>query len=541
MSSAEGSSGCMSCFPSTNLGAAPLASTGTFSECRVKNSLMRSKWLTLLEIDMAKLSQVCSYSAPMVSELAVITFRNGALWPFVVLGISLLFVITAISVLRIHAFLALIAAALLAGILSSRLPEETGTSAVQHCVRAVELTTSEFGRTAGAIGIAIGLACVIAVCLMESGAADKVVRRFLAVFGENQASLALVVSTYVLSIPIFFDTMFLLMLPLAMTLAMRTKKDYLLYVLSICAGGVVTHSLIVPHPGPMAMVDNLKIDVGFSVIAGLVVGVVPVFGGWMVARRLNKSLDLQLRETPGFPWKDLQKSIQRPESELPGFFIAILPVILPIVLIGAASVVKILADPGSSWQIMEFIGNKNIALLIGAALAVVIMARVKNMSLRQIGDLMDPPLQTAGICILITSAGGAFGLMLKDAGVGDAIQGMAKDHQMNLVVLSYAIALVLRIAQGSATVAMLATSSMIFPMIASGHLPYHPIYIFLSIGFGAMGISWMNDSGFWIVSKLTGFSERETLSSWTVLLAAISVIGFVTTLLLSFVLPLTKL
>ncbi len=474
----------------------------------------------------------------MFSELAVTPLEHGALWPFVVLIVSLVFVITAISVLRIHAFLALIAAALIAGILSSRLPDETGHSVVEHCVRAVELTTTEFGRTAGAIGIAIGLACVIAVCLMESGAADKVVRRFLAVFGENQASLALLLSTYVLSIPIFFDTMFLLMLPLAMTLALRTGKDYLLYVLAICAGGVVTHSMIVPHPGPMAMVDNLKIDVGFSVVAGLLVGIVPAFGGWLVARRLNKRLNFQLRETPGFPWKDLHKSIARPESELPGFIPSILPVILPILLIGGASLVKVIAPLNSPWHFMEFIGNKNIALLVGAVIAVIVLARFKKMSLRQIGELLDPPLQTAGVVILITSAGGAFGLMLKNAGVGDAIQFMTKDHHINLVVLSYAIALVLRIAQGSATVAMLATSSMIYPIMTASPLPYHPIYLFLSIGFGAMGVSWMNDSGFWVVSKLTGFTERETLSSWSVLLAAISVIGFVTTFVFSLLLPL---
>ncbi|MGZ4974842.1 MAG: GntP family permease, partial [Limisphaerales bacterium] len=234
----------------------------------------------------------------------------------------------------------------------------------------------------------------------------------------------------------------------------------------------------------------------------------------------------------------LHKSIERPESELPGFIPSILPVILPIVLIGGASLVKVIAPLNSPWRFMEFVGNKNIALLIGAAISVIVLARFKKMSLRQIGDLLDPPLQTAGVVILITSAGGAFGLMLKNAGVGDAIQFMAKDHHVNLVVLSYAIALVLRIAQGSATVAMLATSSMIYPIMTASSLPYHPIYLFLSIGFGAMGVSWMNDSGFWVVSKLTGFTERETLASWTVLLAAISIIGFATTFVFSLLLPL---
>lgn len=462
-----------------------------------------------------------------------------SMWPFVVLLVSLVFVIVSISYLRVHAFLALIAAAILAGVLAEHLPDD-GNTVAQHCVRAVELTTSEFGRVAAAVGIAIALACVIAVCVMESGAADKVVRRFLAIFGERNAGVALLVSTYVLSIPIFFDTMFLLMLPLAMTLAMRTGKDYLLYVLAICCGGVITHSMTVPHPGPMAMVDNLKVDVGLSIFAGLAVGVVPAAGGWFVSKWLNRKLRYELRETPGFPWKDLQRTIEKPESELPGFFISILPVLLPIVLIGGASAAKVATAHNalSALSMMEFIGNKNVALLVGAAAAVIILARVKKLNLRQIAELLDPPLQTSGAAILITSAGGAFGLMLKDAGVGDVIQSLAKDHHVNLIVLSYAIALVIRIAQGSATIAMLTTTAIVYPLMADGSLPFHPIYIFLSTGFGAMGVSWMNDSGFWIVSKLTGFTERETLASWTVLLAAISLIGFVTTLALSIVLPL---
>jgi gluconate:H+ symporter, GntP family len=258
---------------------------------------------------------------------------------------------------------------------------------------------------------------------------------------------------------------------------------------------------------------------------------------WLVARRLNRSLKLDLRETTGFPLQDLHKSIGRPESDLPGFLASIAPVVMPIILITGASVTKVLVgNTDSAWSMMEFFGNKNVALLIGAVIGAIVLVRARRLKLQQIGSLLEPSLQTAGVAILITSAGGAFGLMLKNAGVGEAIQFVAKDHHLNLVVLSFAIAAVLRIAQGSATVAMLATSSIIYPLMAS--LAYHPIYIFLSIGFGAMSVSWMNDSGFWIVSKLTGFTERETLASWTVLLVAISLIGFVTTLLLSVVLPL---
>src|SRR5882762_658241 len=190
-------------------------------------------------------------------------------WPFAVLGMSVALIILLITVLRVHAFMALILAAMAAGLLARTLPGEPEKS---HWVQAVELTASEFGVTAGKIGIVIALASVIGMCLMESGAADKVVRRFLALFGEKRAGVAILASSYFLSIPIFFDTFFMLLLPLARAMRVRTGKDYLLYVMAICCGGTVTHSLLAPHPGPLAMAETLKIDLGITIIAGIIVG-----------------------------------------------------------------------------------------------------------------------------------------------------------------------------------------------------------------------------------------------------------------------------
>jgi GntP family gluconate:H+ symporter len=506
---------------------------------------------------------------------------GSVLWPFVVLLVSIAFVVIAISYFRIHAFLALILAALLAGVLAQRLPggyprgsteserallkaaaDRKGEKLKSHWTRAIELTTEEFGRTAGNIAISIGLASIIGLCLLESGAADKVVRRFLAAFGEKKAGFALLTSTYLLSVPIFFDTMFMLMAPLAKALQLRTGKDYMLYVLCICAGGVVTHSMTVPHPGPLAMVDNLKVDVGLSIFAGFVVGIIPALGGYWVAKWINRRLQVPVRDTPGSSAAELNQIVQKPESQLPGFFMSLVPVVLPIVLISIASltvVIQASATEGRQWassiitlfggpvgfgqfsQIAEFIGNKNVALMVGAVAALILVARQKGYTLGQLEPLIGPPLETAGIIILITSAGGAFGLMLKNAGMADAIKTVASGFDLNLLVLSYAVALVIRIAQGSATVAMLTTSAMIYPMIdpAAGGTapPYHPIYLFLVIGFAAMGVSWMNDSGFWVVSRLGGLTERETLRSWTVLLTAISFIGFCTTMILATLLP----
>lgn len=484
-------------------------------------------------------------------------------WPFVVLAISVVFIIVAITKLRLHAFIALIFAAFLAGFLTegftpdqiNRIPAAMRADAKANSwVAAVELTAIEFGGAAGTIAISIGLASIIGLCLMESGAADKVVRRFLAFFGEKRAGIALLASTYILSIPIFFDTMFMLMVPLAKALRLRTGKDYLLYLMCICIGGVVTHSLTVPHPGPLAMVDNLRLDPGLSLLWGIGAGIVPCVAGFFVARWINGRFAVPLRETPGASLTELQGISQKSEEQLPSFFWSIIPVILPIFLISLASFCKFAKDSpalisslggaesfAGFAKIAFFIGNKNIALLIGTFIALTVLARQRRFTLLQIENLLGAPLETAGIIILITAAGGAFGGMLRNAGVGEAIKAASQGHAVNLLVLAWLVAFVLRIAQGSATVAMLTTSAILWPMMdpaTNAALPFHSMYVFLSVGFGAFGCSWMNDSGFWVVSRLSGMTERETLRSWTVMLTVVSVFGLLLTLLCSKLAPL---
>jgi gluconate:H+ symporter, GntP family len=493
-------------------------------------------------------------------------------WPFVVLIVSVSLIIYLITKLRMHAFIALILAAFTAGFLTLNFKPEALNSIpaslrddakANSWVAAVELSSIEFGKAAGSIAISIGLASIIGLCLMESGAADKVVRRFLAAFGVKRAGLALLASTYVLSIPIFFDTMFMLMVPLAKALRLRTGRDYMLYLMCICMGGVVTHSLTVPHPGPLAMVDNLRVDPGLSLLVGIAAGILPCLFGYFVAQRLNRRVEIPLRETPGTTLDELKGISDKPESELPSFFWSIIPVILPILLITAASFFKMVKGTSAQdWfgstanfegfaKIAYFIGNKNIALSIGTIIALWVLARQRNFGLAKIETLIGPPLETAGVIILITAAGGAFGGMLRNAGVGDAIGAVAKTYSIHLLLLGWLTAAIIRIAQGSATVAMLTTSAIMWDMINPGNVPtgqitaamgtqlgFHPMYLFLSIGFGAFCCSWMNDSGFWVVSRLSGMTEKETLKSWTTMLTVTSVMGLIQVFVLAKLLPL---
>lgn len=460
-------------------------------------------------------------------------------WPFAVLALCVGTIIVLIAKVRLHPFLALVGVAILAGLLApvGSLPGEPQKS---HWIQAVELTAAGLGEVCGKIGIVIALASIIGVCVMESGAADKVVRRCLALFGERRAGLALLVGGYVLGLSIFFDTFFMLLIPLARALRLRTGKDYTLFVLAICCAGAVTHSVVAPHPGPLAMAELLKVDLGWSILVGSFACLLPVAVGWQVAKWLNRRGDVPLRETPGLPLTELQTITSKPESELPSFAAAVLPVLLPIVLISSSSFLAAFGGEkllGPAWALVEFIGNRNVSLLIGAVLAIILVVRQRRLDMGKLGALLGPALETAGVIILITSAGGAFGGMLRHAGVGEAIHQAASGHNVNLILLAWTVAVVLKFAQGSGTVSVLTTAAMMVGLTQGANLPYHPMYLFLAIGFGALGLSWMNDSGFWVIGRLSGFTERETLRTWTVVAIVMSFAGLLETLLLAAVLP----
>jgi len=456
-------------------------------------------------------------------------------WPFAILLISVTLLVVLIAVVRVHPFLALIIAGITAGVLTpvGSLPGGEGTN---HFVHSVELTALELGKTAGSVAIIIGLAAIIGMCLAQSGAADKVVRRFLAVFGEKRSGIAILVASYILSMPIFFDTFFMLLLPIARALALRTRRNYVLYILAICSGGVITHALMVPHPGPLAMAEIMSIDVGQTIIAAFFIGLIPLAASWPLVKYLDRKYEMSV---PGN--QQDTEVMDRPERELPPFAFAILPVILPILLISAASTVAAMqgfkVDYPGLYATIEFMGNRNVALLIGAVISIFLVMYQQKITFSRVSELIGPPFETAGVIILITSAGGAFGLMLRNAGVGEAIRAAADGREMNLILLAWVVSSVLRVAQGSTTVALLTTAAMVQPMMVGNALPYHPVYVFAAIGFGGMILSWMNDSGFWVIGRLSGFTEKQTFRTWTVLLTFNSVVGLLACLILSKLLP----
>ena len=470
----------------------------------------------------------------------------GEFYPFLVMCVGVAFVVVTIISFRVHAFLALIVAAFIVGLLSAGWP-----GGPENAVAAIELSVTEFGNMVANIGVVIAMASIIGKCLMDSGAADVITRRFLKLLGVERAPLALLGSGYVLSMPVFFDTVFYLLIPLAKAFRLRTGGQYLFYVMSICAGGILTHALVAPTPGPLIMASSLHINLGTTIIAGIAFSILPaILVGHYYARWLSRRYPIPLRPTPDLRIAELEQQMSRPDDALPSFWLSLLPIVLPVLMIAASTVADTMdassrgaggaGIDASMLQVFAFIGNRNVAMLVSALIALLVLVRQSHEGIGKAMGSLEPAIASAGIIILITSAGGAFGAMIRHAGVGDVIQAQVGSSASGtvLLLLAFGIAAVMKTAQGSSTVAMITTSAIMFGVIDGLALPYHAVYIFLAIGFGSMLISWMNDSGFWVVCKMSGFTETETLKTWTMMMAVTGLIGLVEVLVVSAFLPL---
>ncbi len=442
--------------------------------------------------------------------------------PFGIVALSVVIVVVAIGVFRLHPFYALTLSAVAVALLSAA----RGTDP-HRFVDAVESVAAEAGAVAGHLGFTIAMAAVIGLCMLESGAADKIIRRLVAAVGEERAAVALLVSAFILAAPVFFDTVMMLLLPLARALSLRTGKNYLLNALVICAGAAISNGTVPPAPGPLFAAESLKLELGVVMVAGLAFGVIPLMTALLAARWFNRRMEVPVRATPGSTLESLAAVAQCPESTLPPLWLAVCPVAVPMALIAGASFADLFRGhlgPGTL-QSFEFFGDKNVAIAIGGILALVTYARQRKVGWRAAAKVLGAPLEMAGVIILIIAAGGAYGAMIKNAGVGEAVRALANGHAVNYVLLAWLVAAVIRAAQGSSTVATITSVSIMFSVAGTGGFGVHPLYILLAVGFGSKFLAWMNDGGFWIICRIGGLTQEETLKTWTPLVSIVSVAG----------------
>ena len=458
--------------------------------------------------------------------------------PLLILLVGMATILVGIVGLRLNAFLALITAAIVVSLLAP------GEPAVR-----IGRVAEGFGRTAGTVGVVIALAAIAGQAMMNSGAADRIVRAFLALLGVERGATALCATGYVLSIPVFFDTVFYLLVPLARSMYGRTNRNYLKYLLAIAAGAGATHTLVPPTPGPLAIAGTLGVDLGTMVLVGIVVALPAaavglLFAGWV---------DRRMPVVPRAPAAAVAADAAAPQS-LPGLVPSLLPIVLPVLFISSHTVVvSMTARPGAHFALWSalapytaIVGNPNLALLVAAGVAMWLYARHRSVTRADLTEMVDTSLMGAGFIILIIAASGAFGVALQATGIGPVIErafvGKASGTGSGMIFLflGFGVASLIKIAQGSSTVAMITAAAMLAAMLPAngGRLPFHTVYVATAIASGSLVGTWMNDSGFWLFSKMGGVTEMETLKSWTPVLAIVGVTAMVTTVALALLVPL---
>ena len=458
-----------------------------------------------------------------------------------IVGIAVMVVLVSILVFRLHAFLTLLLAGLLvAALTGSATLNQYASDQVQRdkmslaqaddfvTSSASSRLTSAFGETVGKIGILIALASIIGQCLLESGAASHIVDRMLKLTGSKRAPEALAASSFVLAIPVYFDTVFYLMIPLARSMRQRVGKDYVLFILAIFAGGSLAHSLIPPTPGPLLVAKEFGVDLGVMLMAGLAVAGCGSACALITARIINRFVTVPLRldeqqpsslatsESNEFAMESLLLNDSNSTTPRPSLLESLLPIVIPVVLLTGASVLSYATAAGSisenaATRFFLLMGDKNIAIAIGGVFA---MTLLRFCDTEKRNSLVARSLASAGNIILITAAGGAFGAMLRQAGIAVAVSEMVKDvPAMMLLPVAFGVTAAIRTLQGSATVAMITSAGVLAGLADVQGLPFHPVYLCMAIGAGSKPISWMTDSGFWIMTRMSGMTESEGLKT----------------------------
>lgn len=452
------------------------------------------------------------------TEISLAERPTSALIAIAIVSIALLLLL--IIRLRIHAFFALIIMSLVTGLVAG-----IGVGDV------VTVMVDNFSRTVGTVALLVGFGAVLGRLVEVSGGAQVLADSMLNRFGEKRAPFALGVASLFYAFPIFLDAGFIVMLPVIYTVARRLKGSFMLYVLPSIGAFLMMHALLPPHPGPTAAATVMGADVGLVIVVGLLVGLPTwYFAGYRLALVIAKRY-------PNMPVPNLlgEPDIDD-ESERPNFWTVILVLLTPLVLIFFNTGFSTLEASGAvdsdnvGFQLSRLIGATPIALLISALIAMWLLY-VRPRKGRKIGgvleDLVDAALAPVCSIILITGAGGAFGGILTATGIGQTIADGLQGFGIPVILAGFLLAIVFRVAQGSATVAATTAGAIMAPAVADLGLSGIALAaMVVAIAAGAITFSHVNDSGFWLIGRFCGFDTVTTFKTWTVVGTAIGFLAF---------------
>ncbi|ANU09476.1 gluconate transporter [Planococcus antarcticus DSM 14505] len=420
---------------------------------------------------------------------------------------------------KLHAFVALLLVSLLVGIAAGMPLNEVITS-IQNGM----------GGTLGFVAVVVGLGAMFGKMLEVSGGAERLAATMISKFGEDKAQWALGVTGFIVAIPVFFDVGFIILVPIVYGLARKTGKSLLHYGIPLLAGLAVTHSFIPPTPGPIAVAELVGAELGWVILFGVLAGIpAMILAGPVFGRFIGKRIHIEIPEYMELEEKEYDK-------DLPSFGMITSLILIPLVLILLNTLSGVLLEEGNTVrEILTFLGHPFVALTIATLLTFYLLGTKRGYSRQEVQDIATKALEPAGIIILVTGAGGVFKQVLIDSGVGDVLGDMMGDSALPPIVLAFLIAAAVRVAQGSATVAMVTAAGLITPLLEMIGMTGPALgLIVIAIASGATVLSHVNDSGFWLVNRYFGMDVKDTLKSWTVMETIIGLTGFVVVLIISF-------
>lgn len=378
-----------------------------------------------------------------------------------------------------------------------------------------------FGSTLIGVGILIGLGIIFGQLLGASGAIEKIAGAVLQLFGVKRSAAGLSITGILVSIPVFFDAAFVILSGLVKSLSKRTGISIVTFVTALGVGLIVSHSMIPPTPGPLVVAENTGADLGLFIIYGLICAIpATLIGGYFYGSFIGKRIKVaDIEEVE----EEISVETTKTGKEIStGLSLALLA--LPIGLILLNTVTKLWLPEGQLTTVLGFIGDKNVALFISVVVALIVLRPYIQVPYSK---LYDEAMNSAGMIILVTGAGGAFGAVISQSGIGDYLVTTMQSWSMPVLLLAFVFSQILRASLGSATVALITTSSILGPLAVE--LGASPVLLGLAICAGAIGLSLPNDSGFWVVNKFGRLTIPQTLQAWTIggFIAGLSALGMV--------------
>jgi GntP family gluconate:H+ symporter len=438
---------------------------------------------------------------------------------------------------KIHAFLALIICSIIVGVVGG-MPIVNTTLEDGKIFGVMNSVTSGFGGTLGSIGIIIGFGVMMGQIFEISGAAERMAKTFLKLFGKKREEEALALTGFLVSIPIFCDSGFLILAPIAKAISRATKKSVISLGVALAGGLVITHSLVPPTPGPLGVCGIFGIDVGKFILLGIVLALPMTVACLIYARALGKKI-YQIPDDEGegytrgtYVAPSYEQAFGMQDKKLPGTLEAFAPLLLPILLILISTVTAAMKKTEGALKIFQFLGSPIVAVGLGLVLAIFTLG--KSLGRDEALKEMEIGMKSAGIIMLVTGGGGALGQVIKDSGLGTyTAEGLGK-MAIPVILLPFIIATVMRFIQGSGTVAMTTAASISAPIvIAAGANPFLAAF---ACCVGSLFFSYFNDSFFWVVNRTLGVDNaKEQLRTWSVTTTIAWGVGIIELLLLNIV------